>query len=41
MTAQLDALLVRVIRIEAVASQMKFDVSRITARPARPSSSSW
>ena len=30
MTAQLDALLVRVIRIEAVASQMKFDVSRIT-----------
>ena len=28
--AQLDALLVRVIRIEAVAAQMKFDVSRFT-----------
>ena len=30
MQAQLDALLVRVIRIEAVAAQMKFDVSRFT-----------
>jgi glucose/arabinose dehydrogenase/azurin len=30
MTAQLDALLVRVIRIEAVAAQMKYDVSRFT-----------
>ena len=30
MRAQLDALLVRVIRIEAVAAQMKFDVSRFT-----------
>ena len=30
MAAQLEALLVRVIRIEAVAAQMKFDVSRFT-----------
>jgi azurin len=29
-TAELDALLVRVIRIEAVASQMKYDISRFT-----------
>jgi len=30
MTAQLDALLVRVIRIEAVAAQMKYDIARFT-----------